>query len=348
MLDIALPKVERVASAENYGRFKIEPLEPGYGITLGNALRRILLSSLPGAAVTSIKVDGVFHEFSMMPHIKEDVTELVLNVKKIRLRSFADRPTRLQMRAEGEGVVRAGDIEYPSTIELVNPDLILANLDSEDAVLDMELTVERGRGYSPADQRENLPIGMVPVDAIFTPISKVNYVVEHTRIGQVTDYDRLILEIWTDGTIEPDEALSQAAQILADHSSLIAGFNKASLEQEESQPISQVITPEASVKPIEDLDLSVRTYNCLKRAGITKVGQILSMPEKDLLAIRNFGRKSLDELYERLRAHGYMSAERTPAEVGEDEYSTEEEGLEEADSEDFEEESLVAEEEDEE
>jgi DNA-directed RNA polymerase subunit alpha len=349
LLDMALPRVERVASAENYGRFKIEPLEPGYGITLGNALRRILLSSLPGAAVTSIKIDGVFHEFSTMPHIKEDVTELVLNVKRIRLRSFADRPTRLQLRAEGEGVVKAGDIEYPSTIELVNPDLTMATLDSEDAVLDMELTVERGRGYSPADQRENLPIGVIPVDAIFTPIPKVNYVVEHTRIGQVTDYDRLILEIWTDGTMEPDEALSEAAQVLADHSALIAGFNKVSPRQEEAKPISEVVTPEAQSKPIEDLDLSVRTYNCLKRHGITKVGQILVMPEKDLLAIRNFGRKSLDELYERLQQHGYMAVDQGGSEGGDGAEASEAGGFEDTEGDGLdEEESPEAEEEDEE
>jgi DNA-directed RNA polymerase subunit alpha len=308
LFDVAL-KVEKVATAENYGRFKIEPLEPGYGITLGNALRRILLSSLSGAAITSIKIDGVAHEFTSLPHVKEDVTEIVLNVKRIRLRSFSDRPVRLNLSVRGERVVMAGDIEVPGQlIEIINIDQPIATLDSADATLDMELTVEHGTGYSSADNRENMPIGVIPVDAIFTPIPRVNYVVEHTRVGQQTDYDRLVMEIWTDGSIDPGESLSQAATILKRHSEIIADFNKTKddglpgLNQPSNIPSAVYDTP------IEDLNLSVRTYNCLKRSNITKVGQILSMDEKDLLSVRNFGRKSYDELRQQLINHSFMSA----------------------------------------
>ena len=203
MLDIAMPKIEVVQAAENYARFKIEPLDPGYGHTLGNALRRVLLSSIPGSAVTKIKIDSVFHEFATIPGVKEDVTEIVLNTKGIRLRSYAERPVKVLLTKTGGGVVRASDIDTPSNVELVNPNHYICTLDAEDGHFEMELTVERGRGYVPADQRESLPIGEIPVDAIFTPVPKVNYVVENTRIGQTTDYDRLLIEIWTDGTIKP-------------------------------------------------------------------------------------------------------------------------------------------------
>jgi DNA-directed RNA polymerase subunit alpha len=315
LLEMATPKVEIVTEGENYGRFKIEPLEPGYGITLGNALRRILLSSLEGAAIVAMRTDGVFHEFSTMQDVKEDLTEIVLNVKRIRLRSFSDRPVHVHLRVQGDPDVKkerkvlAGDMELPSDVELINPDQLIATLGTPAAKMDMELVIEQGRGYSPAEAREGLPIGMIPVDAIFTPVPKVNFVVEHTRIGQVTDYDRLIVEIWSDGSVEPADALSRAAEILGQHVALIAGFNKQQMPAAARQTLGVVITPEASVKPIDDLDLSVRTYNCLKRANITKVGQLLAMDEKDLLAIRNFGRKSLDELTEKLAAHGYMPSQ---------------------------------------
>ncbi|MDB5082508.1 MAG: DNA-directed polymerase subunit alpha [Chloroflexi bacterium] len=308
MFDVAL-KVEKVATAENYGRFKIEPLEPGYGITLGNALRRILLSSLSGAAITSIKIDGVAHEFTSLPHVKEDVTEIVLNVKRIRLRSFSDRPVRLNLSCRGERIVTAGDIEVPGQlIEIINTDQPIATLDSPDASLDMELTVEHGTGYSSADNRENMPIGVIPVDAIYTPIPRVNYVVEHTRVGQQTDYDRLVMEIWSDGSIDPGEALSQSSQILKRHSEIIADFNKT--KEPELPGLNQQTNIPTQVfdTPIEELNLSVRTYNCLKRSNITKVGQILLMDEKDLLSVRNFGRKSYDELRAQLINHGYMEA----------------------------------------
>jgi len=308
LFDVAL-KVENIAVGENYGRFKIEPLEPGYGITLGNALRRILLSSLPGAAVTSIRIDGVAHEFASLPHVKEDVTEIILSVKRLRLRSYSERPVRLNLSVRGERVVRAGDIEGNSAVEIINPELPIATLDSADANFDMELTVEHGVGYSPAESRESLPIGVIPVDSIFTPIPKVNYIIEHTRVGQQTDYDRLILEIWTDGSIDPGEALSQSAQILLKHSEIIANFNKKSeAKTEERDGAPSAIPPVLFETPIEDLNLSVRTYNCLKRSNITKVGQILQMDEKDLLSVRNFGRKSYDELRAQLISHGFMTS----------------------------------------
>lgn len=307
MFDVAL-KVEKIAESENFGRFKIEPLEPGYGITLGNALRRILLSSLSGAAITSIRINGVAHEFSALPHVKEDVTEIILAVKRVRLRSFSDRPVRLNLSVTGDKVVRAGDIESNQLVEVINPEQPIATLDSPDANFDMELTVERGVGYIPAENRESMPISVIPVDAIFTPITKVNYVVEHTRVGQQTDYDRLIMEIWSDGSIDAGEALSQAAQILLKHSEIIANFNKTQPNVAVLDgPISQ-IPPVVYDTPIEDLNLSVRTYNCLKRSNITKVGQILSMDEKDLLSVRNFGRKSYDELKAQLISHGFMTA----------------------------------------
>lgn len=307
MFDVAL-KVEKVATAENYGRFKIEPLEPGYGITLGNALRRILLSSLSGAAITSIKIEGVAHEFTSLPNIKEDVTEIVMNVKRIRLRSFSDRPVRLNLSSRGEKIVTAGDIDVPGQlIEIINTDQPIATLDSSDANLEMELTVEHGTGYSSAENRENMPIGVIPVDAIYTPIPRVNYVVEHTRVGQQTDYDRLVMEIWTDGSIDAGESLSQAAQILQEHSKIISEFNKTK-EDISLSPAPNNIPPTVYETPIEDLNLTVRTYNCLKRSNITKVGQILMMDEKDLLSVRNFGRKSYDELRQKLIDHGFMSS----------------------------------------
>ena len=232
MLDIAMPKIEVVQAAENYGRFKIEPLDQGYGHTLGNALRRVLLSSIPGSAITRIKIDGVFHEFSTIEGVKEDVTEIVLNVKGIRLRSYAERPMKMLLSRRGPGVVRASDIDAPSNVELVNPDHYICTLDSDQARLEIEMTVERGHGYVPADQRDPLPIGEIPVDAIFTPVPKVNYIVENTRIGQATDFDRLLLEVWTDGTVKPGDALSHAAQILVQYSQTIADFNRLAPEQE--------------------------------------------------------------------------------------------------------------------
>jgi len=311
LLDIATPKVECIASTESFGQYRIEPLEPGYGTTLANSLRRVLLSSLPGAAVTSIRVEGIYHEFSTIPHVREDVTQIVLNVKRIRLRSYAERPVKLWLQARGKGVVRAGDIECPSTVELVNPDQVVATLDSDEAYLDMELTVERGRGYRPAEAHENLPIGLIPVDAIFSPITKVNYVVERTRVGQMTDYDRLVMEIWTDSTISPGDALSYSAQVLVQYCGLIAESSKVEeLVEEESGGV--VIPPQLYQVSIDELDLTTRTHNCLKRAGITDVGQILEMDDKDLMAIRNLGEKSLVEIREKLVSRGYLPQVQVP------------------------------------
>jgi DNA-directed RNA polymerase subunit alpha len=306
-----LPKIECDASSRNYGRFTIGPLESGYGITLGNALRRVLLSSLPGAAVTSIRLSGVHHEFSAIPHVKEDTTALILNLKQLRLKLQGDESVRLRVEVKGEGEITAGDIVCPSQVEIVNPDLYLLTGDSGEAELDMELVVERGKGYSPAEERGKLPIGEIPVDAVFSPVRKANFVVERARVGQMTNFDRLIMEIWTDGTIEPEEALSSAAQILVDHLSLLVGVGEMPPEEEEEAE-EGLIPIRVYETPIEELELSVRAYNCLKRAGITKVGEILEkMAEGDdeILAIRNFGKKSLAELKERMRAKGFWPIE---------------------------------------
>lgn len=307
MLDIAMPKIEVVQAAENYGRFKIEPLDPGYGHTLGNALRRVLLSSIPGSAITKIKIDGVFHEFSTVPGVKEDVTEIVLNIKGIRLRSYVERPVKVSVSKQGPGTVRARDIDLPSNVELANPDHYICTLDSDQTYLDMEMTVERGRGYAAADQRDILPIGEIPIDAIFTPIPRVNYVVENTRIGQATDFDRLLVEVWTDGTVKPGDALSHSAQVLVQYYQTIADFNRLAQEQDLSVvPSGMAIPPDIYDTQIEDLDLSTRTYNCLKRADITKVGQVLQMDERALLSVRNLGQKSMEEIRDKLIERGYI------------------------------------------
>ena len=312
MLDLALPKIDVERAAESYARFRIEPLEPGYGYTMGNALRRVLLSSIPGAAVTRIKIDGVYHEFATVAGVREDVTEIVLNVKGIRLRSYAERPVKLHLTKQGPGIARASDIDAPSNVEIVNPDHYIASLDGEDAQLDIELTVERHRGYLPVENRDPVPIGEIPVDAIFTPIPRVNYVVEHTRIGGMTDYDRLILEIWTDGTIKPGDALSHAAQVLGQYSQTIASFSRP-IETGELAPVGSGtpavdhIPADVYDTPIEDLDLTTRTSNCLRRADITKIGQLLQMDQKDLLAVRNLGQKSIDEIREKLVEHNFLA-----------------------------------------
>ena len=327
MSDAILPKIERVASAENYTRYHIEPLETGFGMTLGNALRRVLLSSLPGAAVTSIKIDGVFHEFSYVPQVKEDTTELILNVKQIRLRSYSDQAVRLFLEASGPGRVVAGDINCPPEVEIINPELHLATLGAEGAKLAIELVVDKGKGYVASDSREGMPIGVIPVDAVFTPIKRVNYSVESTRVGAETDYDRLILDLWTDGTVTPDAALSEAAQILMQHFSLLTGLGgRPVITARKGAPA--MVPSKAYDTPIEELGLSVRAYNCLKRAAIAKVGQVLQMSDDDLLMVRNFGQKSLDELKERLAATGFI-AEAPPSAVAEgreEEEDEEEEG----------------------
>jgi DNA-directed RNA polymerase subunit alpha len=311
LTEVMLPKIENVAQEPNYGRYHVEPLEPGFGVTVGNAMRRVLLSSLPGAAVTSIKIDNVFHEFSAIPGVKEDTTELVLNIKQIRLRSFADRPVSLRVEASGTGEVTAADIIAPPDVEIVNPELHLASLDGEDSRLVLEMTVERGKGYVPAESRDGLAIGVIPVDAIYTPTRRINYQVEPVRVGTVTDYERLVLEVWTDGTTAPDEAVANSAQILIRHFELLTELVAKPTARFEKAPTSAVQIPAKLYDvPIEDLDLTVRAYNCLKRAGITKVGQVLEMSEDDLLGVRNFGRKSLDELKDRLSERSFLEGSR--------------------------------------
>jgi DNA-directed RNA polymerase subunit alpha len=306
-MNLVLPKVEVEASAQNYGRFSIGPLESGYGITLGNALRRVLLASLPGAAVTSVRVSGIHHEFSDIPNVREDMTALILNVKQLRVRLFNNESARLRAELKGEGTLTAGDLECPPNVEVVNPDLPFLTADSPKAELDIELVVEAGRGYSPSEERGKLPIGEIPIDAIFSPIRRASYIVERARIGQVTDYDRLVLDVNTDGTISPHDALSEAAHILVQHFSLISGITEEEPEVEEEEEGG--IPAHMFETPIEELELTVRAYNCLKRAGITQVGEILEKLQKgeeEILAIRNFGQKSLDELMERLQDKGYL------------------------------------------
>jgi DNA-directed RNA polymerase subunit alpha len=311
LLEITLPRIKNTKTQGNYASYDIEPLEAGYGMTLGNALRRVLLSSLPGAAVTSIRIDGVQHEFQDIPNVTEDVTEIVLNIKKLRLRSFSDHPVSMRLEVSGERVVTAADILAPSTVEVVNPDLYIATLDNDDARLEMELVVETGKGYVPADSKEDQPIGVIPVDAIYAPVQKVNYTVEHTRVGQITNYDKIVLELWTDGTITPDEALRQSADILVRHFTQLANYRAVLIEPEKAPLSSIPIPPKIYETPIEELDLSVRAYNCLKRSNITKVGQVLSMNEDDLLGVRNFGEKSLQELREKLQLRNFLPNPRT-------------------------------------
>lgn len=316
MVNLVLPKVECDISSRGYGRFIIGPMESGYGVTLGNALRRVLLSSIPGAAITSIRVTDVHHEFSTIPHVKEDMMQLILNVKQVRLKMYPDESdsARLRLEVKGEGVVTAGDLECPSNVEIVNPDLYLFTVDSDEAELEMELTVQRGKGYSPAEERSKLPIGELPVDAIFSPVHKVGYQVEQARVGQMTSFDRLIMEIWTDGTVQPLEALREAASILVKHLSLVAGVEKAIPEEEVEE---EGIPAHLYEMLIEDLDLSVRVYNCLKRTGITSVGEVLEKLEKgdgEMMSIRNFGPKSLNELKEKLRARGLLLIEEEESE----------------------------------
>ena len=308
MLNMVLPKIEVEASSQNYGRFVISPLESGYGITLGNALRRVLLSSLPGAAVTSLRISGIHHEFSPIPHVREDTQRLILNVKQIRIKSRTDEPVRLRVEVTSEGPITAGDLLAPPEVEIVNPDLYLLTADSDDVDLDLEMVVNSGRGYSPAEDRQRLPLGELPVDAIYSPVRKAAYRVERTRIGQQTDYDKLNLEVWTDGTLTPDDAVRRSANLLVQHLQLLAGEEIAAPEKKED--VEQGIPARVYDAPIEELELTVRAYNCLKRAGITKVGEILKRMEKgeeEMLAIRNFGKKSLDELVEKLRDKNYLT-----------------------------------------
>ncbi|MDF1519841.1 MAG: DNA-directed RNA polymerase subunit alpha [Brevefilum sp.] len=308
------PKVERVAEARNYGKFAISPLERGFGTTIGNALRRVLLSSLEGAAITSVRITDVLHEFSEIEGVREDVIQIILQLKQLRMILFDVDVAHLHLEVSGEGTVTAADIICPPEVEIVNPDLYLFTVDSGKVDLEMDLTVERGRGYLPAnDRNDNLPIGELPVDAIFTPVRKVNWTIGSARVGQSTDYDRLMLEIWTDGTVSPEQAMSDSSKILIDHLRFIAGISEELLsvpiEQAEPQP---VVNNEAAEMPIENLDLTVRVFNSLKRTGITTVADVLELLDKGeeaILAIRNFGEKSLVELRDKLVEKGFLDEE---------------------------------------
>lgn len=302
-MEVSLPRIECTTGSDRYARFEIEPLERGYGVTLGNALRRVLLSSLPGAAVTAVQIDGIRHEFSDIPGIKEDVTEFILNLKRVRMRSYSDEPVHLTLDAQGEGLITAESIRTSDLVEIVNPEQPLATLDSASSRLTVDLVVERGHGYHDiVDQREEAPIGRIPVDGIFSPIERVNFTIDHTRVGQMTNFDKLVIEVWTDGTVNPNDALTQAAGILTQHFQHLAGFGQEVVPVEGKAPLTTRPLPAQEAEtPIDDLNLSARAENSLKRAGITKVGQLVNMNPEDLMSIRNFGQKSYTELIERLK-----------------------------------------------
>ncbi|MGC9394561.1 MAG: DNA-directed RNA polymerase subunit alpha [Anaerolineae bacterium] len=298
-----LPKVEVEVNTQQYGRYVVGPLESGYGVTLGNSLRRVLLSSLEGAAITAVRITDIPHEFSAIPGVREDVIQIMLRLKKIRLSLEGEGPQYMTLRIEGPGVVTAGDIIAPPEIEILNPDLYLFTVDNDEAHLDFEFTVEEGRGYLPSEGRGRMPIGALPVDAIFSPVRRVNFRVDQARVGQLTNYDRLIVDIWSDGRIEPLEALKESARILVTHLRLIAGAEVEEEVESDSETEEEAIPYQAYAVPIEDLGLGVRVYNALKRTGISNVGEVLEMlsrGEDALLAIRNFGEKSLEELLRQL------------------------------------------------
>jgi DNA-directed RNA polymerase subunit alpha len=309
MIELESPQIEPVAEAGTYAKYEASPLQAGYGVTLGNALRRVLLSSLEGAAVTSIQVRDVYQEFSTIPGVKEDVTQIVLQVKKLRLKSFAAHPVQLRLIKSGAGPVTAADIAESADIEIVNPELVLMTIDSDDVTIEMDLTVERGVGYLAAERSEALPIGVIAVDAIFTPVRKVNYWVESTRVGQMTNFDKLTLEIETDGTITPEEALSRSADILVRQFQPFVTIGVQAVAPDRAVAGVPQLPPNMLDMPIEELDLPMRAYNSLKRNNIVKVGQLLQLKDDDLLRMRNFGKKSLDEMKERLRMRGFILPE---------------------------------------
>ncbi|MBP7072790.1 MAG: DNA-directed RNA polymerase subunit alpha [Clostridia bacterium] len=307
MIEIEKPKIECIEMSEDYtfGKFVVEPLERGYGTTLGNSLRRVLISSLPGVAVTSIKIDGVLHEFSTIPGVAEDVTEIILNIKNLALKMHGENTKIIKIDVQGEKEIKASDIICDSDVEIINKDLHIATVD-EGHRLYMEMTVEMGRGYQTSEKNKQpgQPIGIIPIDSIFTPVRKVNYLVENTRVGQVTDFDKLVLEVWTDGTIKPDEAISFGAKILSEHLKLFitltehVGNVEIMVEKEEDKK-EKVLE-----MTIEELDLSVRSFNCLKRAGINTVEELTQRTEEDMMKVRNLGKKSLEEVQQKLEALG--------------------------------------------
>jgi len=316
--NMVMPKIEREAVAQNYGKFIISPLESGYGITIGNALRRVLLSSLDGAAVTSIRITDVPHEFSDVKGVREDVLQIMLNIKQLRLILHEEESARLRIEVHGEGVVTAADIIAPAEVEIVNPELYLFTVDDDKTRLEIEMNVQRGRGYSPSDERGRLPIGELPTDAIFSPVRRVRYEVGQARVGQDTSFDRLEIEIWSDGTVKPEEGLSRSAQILMAHLRDISGVTEESLLLAAEVEEEPRLASEIFERPIETLDLTVRVFNSLKRTGITTVGEVLEMLDKGpdaMLSIRNFGEKSLDELKGRLQEKGYLDEDQPEEQV---------------------------------
>lgn len=310
MFEFERPNIEVVEISEDnkYGRFVVEPLERGYGITLGNSLRRIMLSSLPGVAVSQIKIEGVLHEFSSIPGVKEDVTEIVMNVKSLAIKnnSDANEVKTAYIEYEGEGVVRASDIQVDQDIEILNPDLVIATLSGKDTKLYMELTITRGRGYVGADKNktEDLPIGVIAIDSIYTPVERVNVTVENTRVGQITDYDKLTLDVFTNGTLVPDEAVSLAAKVLSEHLSLFIDLSENAKTAEVMVEKEDDEKEKVFEMSIDELELSVRSYNCLKRAGINTVEELTNKTSEDMMKVRNLGRKSLEEVLAKLKELG--------------------------------------------
>lgn len=321
-MKMVTPKVEREAEARNYGKFVISPLERGYGVTLGNALRRVLLSSLEGAAVTSIRISDVLHEFTDIPGVREDVIQVMLQIRQLRMYLHEGDSAHLHLEVRGEGQVTAADIQAPAEVEIVNPELPLFTVDDPKTKLEIDMVVERGRGYSPSNERINkLIIGELPVDAVFSPVKRVSWSVGSARVGMSTNFDKLNLEIWTDGTITPERALGSASKILIDHLRLISGISEEIMSVGQEQQASGTrLTSEAAETPIENLDLSVRVFNSLKRTGVTNVGDVLELfakGEEAMISIRNFGEKSLDELRQKMIEKGYMTIENVDENVTE-------------------------------
>jgi DNA-directed RNA polymerase subunit alpha len=311
MIEIEKPRIECVEMAEDYsyGKFVVEPLERGYGITLGNSLRRVLLSSLPGASVNSIKIDGVLHEFSTIPGVIEDVTEIILNIKELALKVHSEGSKVIYIDYEGDGEIKAGDIKTDADVEVLNPELHIATISGNNRLY-MELMVDTGRGYVPAERnkQQNQPIGIIPIDSIYTPIKKVNYTVENTRVGQVTDFDKLTIELWSNGSIQPDEAVSLGAKILSEHLSLFIDLTDHAKDAEIMVEKEETKKEKVLEMTIEELDLSVRSYNCLKRAAIHTVEDLINKTEEDMMKVRNLGRKSLEEVVQKMDALGLSLA----------------------------------------
>ena len=310
MFDFERPNIEvaEISEDKKYGKFVVEPLERGYGITLGNSLRRIMLSSLPGSAVSQVKIEGVLHEFSSIPGVKEDVTEIIMNIKSLAIKNNSDtnEAKTAYIEFEGEGVVRASDIQVDQDIEILNPDLVIATLSGKDTKLYMELTITKGRGYVSADKNkhDDLPIGVIAIDSIFTPVERVNVTVENTRVGQITDYDKLTLDVFTNGTLVPDEAVSLAAKVLSEHLSLFIDLSENAKTAEVMVEKEDDEKEKVLEMSIDELELSVRSYNCLKRAGINTVEELTNRTSEDMMKVRNLGRKSLEEVLAKLKELG--------------------------------------------